>query len=190
VAWPEVRDEFLRCTQAQAYKTSPGSEDLVSFVIVSKDLCYYNYDNNYELFSKKPLSVLGIGKYSKSNLFGKLFYYNTGQDNGDTRHKYIGYAKTMQEEALDMVLLHIRDRSALDLESLEDIFGFEPHDFIREHFGLLFERGHLTMNATHVHSTLQFSDESQFLQFSELMKHKIMSNLSGRHAQGTKDTSV
>lgn len=189
-AWPEIRNEFLRCVQAEHYNTTPGSENLVSSVIVSKDFCYYNYDNNYELFSKKPLSVLGIGKYAKSNIFGKLFYYNTGPDNGDTGNRYLGYAKTLQEEAMDMVLLHFRDRCALNLESFGAVFGFKPHDFIREHFGLLFEHGHLTMNATHVFSTLQFSDESQFLQFSELMKHNIKSKHPVRRAKGIKDPNA
>ncbi len=177
--WDRTKEIFTRGLEGSGRSISKESSMLSTCLIAGNSENQYNESNRYELHSRNPVAVLGLGRNACSNLFGKIFYKNSGCDgaaSGSVGRRYIGYRKDVFEEALDMILLHFRDGVGLPFQRFESVFGCDAEGFVRDNFGTLIDRGFIGFTSSSVECGIKFSDAQKFFEFSKTIKQLIFSS--------------
>lgn len=175
--WQRARDLFISASQRAGYSPMPGMEKNIDTLIVKNDNSTYCEENKYELFSTHPASVLGLGKYSFSNIFGKTFYKNTGYrslDNARFISVYEGHEKDTFMEACNLIFLYIRSSIPMPLSVFESVFGLDAADFIERYFKKLLDPGHIEIVSGHLVNRLKFRNETQVWELRDIMMEIIM----------------
>ncbi|HPI77462.1 MAG TPA: hypothetical protein PLK80_12080, partial [bacterium] len=174
--WDRIKEIFTRGLEGSRLKISKESVKLTTCLIAGNSNNLYNEDNRYELHSRRPVAVLGLGRNSCSNLFGKVFYKNSGRDGAaldSAGRRYIGYRKDVFEEALDMILLYLRDGVSLPFQHFESVFGYDAEGFVRDNFGMLIDMGFISFSSSSVECGIKFADAPKFFEFSKTIKQLI-----------------
>lgn len=177
--WDRIKEIFTSGLAGSSLEILKESSKLTTCLIAGNSNNLYNEDNRYELHSRRPIAVLGLGRNSCSNLFGKVFYKNLGRSGaaqGFAAREYVGYRKDIFEEALDMLLLHLRDGACLSFQYFESVFGCDAERFARENFEMLIDRGFISFSSSGVEFGIKFADAPKFFELSKTIKQLIFSS--------------
>lgn len=99
------------------------------------------FDVRYVQHAREPTSLLGLGPYAESHVFGQLSYVASGAIDGT--HPYLALARTEREELAAYLGRRLAANMPLDDAALVEAFGGTLSQLAPEALGWLLEEGSL-----------------------------------------------
>ncbi len=142
--WDRTSDIFTERVAKHGYEILKAYS--WSLIAVRKDRAaepLLNPKLNYEMTGSKGSSIVGIGSFAKSNVFGKARYYNCGINvSGDSGKPdvYSVFRKNMDSEARTAIVRHLEHNDPLSRSEFIGIFNVDPFKAFEKELDFLIDR--------------------------------------------------